>query len=182
MKDYYKILGVPDNASQEDIKNAFRKLAFQYHPDKNPGHEKEAELKFKEINEAYAVLCDPIKRQQYDLSGKGAYAGANFGNFSQTDIFRDSFANQAVFTDLASMFRQAGLRFDDDFLNSTFFNGQNVVFHTYTYGGSGSPQNANPASAIPTDSLRHGYRRQGHTFRGQEALRRGPGPGQEPRY
>jgi DnaJ-class molecular chaperone len=153
MKDYYKVLGVPDGASQEDIKNAFRKLAFQYHPDKNPGHEKEAELKFKEINEAYAVLGDPIKRNQYDLSGKGAYAGANFGNFSQADIFRDSFANQTVFTDLASMFRQAGLRFDDDFLNNTFFNGQNVVFHTYTYGGSASPQNANSAGTLPVTAF-----------------------------
>ena len=149
MKDYYKILGVSDKASQEDIKNAFRKLAFQYHPDKNPGNEKEAGIKFKEISEAYAVLGDPDKRKQYDLSGKGAYAGADFGNFSQQDIFRDSFGNQAVYTDMASMFRQAGLRFDDDFLNSTFFNGQNVVFHTYNYGGNGSPQNANPASAIP---------------------------------
>jgi len=150
MKDYYKILSVPDKASQEDIKNAFRKLAFQYHPDKNPGNEKEAGIKFKEISEAYAVLGDPDKRKQYDLSGKGTFAGADFGNFSQQDIFRDSFANQAVYTDLASMFRQAGLRFDDDFLNNTFFNGQNVVFHTYTYGGSSSPQNANPASGIPT--------------------------------
>jgi len=83
MKDYYKILGVPDKASQEDIKNAFRKLAFQYHPDKNPGNEKEAGIKFKEISEAYAVLGDPDKRKQYDLSGKGAFAGADFGNFSQ---------------------------------------------------------------------------------------------------
>jgi DnaJ-class molecular chaperone len=153
MKDYYKILGVPDKASQEDIKNAFRKLAFQYHPDKNPGNEKEAGIKFKEISEAYAVLGDPDKRKQYDLSGKGAYAGADFGNFSQQDIFRDSFGNQAVYTDMVSMFRQAGLRFDDDFLNSTFFNGQNVVFHTYTYGGNGSPQNANPASAIPVTAF-----------------------------
>lgn len=147
MKDYYKILGVADNASQDDIKNAFRKLAFRYHPDKNPGHEKEAELKFKEINEAYAVLGDPDKRRQYDLSGKGQFAG--FGGFSQQDIFRDSFANQAAFTDLASMFRQAGLRFDEDFLNRTFFNGQNVVFHTYTYGGGAGQQNAQSAGAAP---------------------------------
>jgi DnaJ-class molecular chaperone len=149
MKDYYKTLGVPDNASQDDIKNAFRKLAFQYHPDKNPGNEKEAGLKFKKISEAYAILGDPDKRKQYDLSGKGAYAGADFGNFSQQDIFRDSFANQAVYSDLASMFRQAGLRFDEDFLNSTFFNGQNVVFKTYTHGGGASPQNPNAGAAAP---------------------------------
>jgi DnaJ-class molecular chaperone len=153
MKDYYKILGVPETASQDEIKNAFRKLAFQYHPDKNPGNEKEAAVKFKEISEAYAVLGDEVKRKQYDLSGKGIYSSPNFGNFNQTDIFRDSFANQATFTDLASMFRQAGLRFDDDFLNSTFFSGQNVVFHTYSTAGGASPQNANPASAIPATAF-----------------------------
>ena len=58
MKDYYNILGVADDASQDDIKNSFRKLAFQYNHDKNPGKEKEAGIKFKEINEAYAVVGD----------------------------------------------------------------------------------------------------------------------------
>ena len=61
MKDYYHILGVPDNASQENIKRAFRKLAFQYHPDINPGNEKQAEEKFKGINEAYGVLGNKEK-------------------------------------------------------------------------------------------------------------------------
>ena len=58
MKDYYKILGVSENCSEADIKKAFRKLAFQHHPDTNPGNEKQAEAKFKEINEAYGVLGD----------------------------------------------------------------------------------------------------------------------------
>jgi len=139
MKDYYETLGVPDNATADQIKEAFRKLAFKYHPDKNPGNEKEAEAKFKEINEAYAVLGDADKRRQYDLSGKGAL-GAGFGGYNQSDIFRDSFGNQTVFTDIASMFRQAGLRFDEDFLNNTFFNGQRVVFHTYHSGSANSQQ------------------------------------------
>ena len=56
MKEYYQILCVPENASQEDIKSAFRRLAFKYHPDTNPGNEKQAEERFKEINEAYGVL------------------------------------------------------------------------------------------------------------------------------
>jgi curved DNA-binding protein len=67
-KDYYKILGVPKNASTDDIKKAYRKLAKQYHPDKNPG-DKVAEAKFKEITEANEVLSDPEKRKYYDQLG-----------------------------------------------------------------------------------------------------------------
>ena len=99
MKDYYQILGVPDSASQEDIKGAFRKLAFEFHPDTNPGNEKQAEEKFKEINEAYGVLGDRNKRQQYDFARKGQVAGVGYDTafqYSQQDIFRDTFANQAM--------------------------------------------------------------------------------------
>jgi curved DNA-binding protein len=67
-KDYYKILGVPRNASAGDIKGAYRKLAMQYHPDRNPG-DKQAEERFKEMNEAYQVLSDPQKRARYDQLG-----------------------------------------------------------------------------------------------------------------
>ena len=63
MKDYYKILGVSENATQYEIKQAYKKLAMKYHPDRNPG-DKQAEEKFKEINEAYSVLSDPEKRKQ----------------------------------------------------------------------------------------------------------------------
>lgn len=87
-KDYYEVLGVQKNASDEEIKRAFRKLAKQYHPDvnKEPG----AEEKFKEIGEAYAILSDPQKRRQYDQFGHAAFDGASggpgFSGFDASDI------------------------------------------------------------------------------------------------
>ena len=60
-RDYYEVLGISKDATEKDIKKAYRKLAFKYHPDKNPDNKKEAEEKFKEVNEAYSVLSDPEK-------------------------------------------------------------------------------------------------------------------------
>ncbi len=134
MKDYYQILGVPDNASQEAIKRAFRKLAFKYHPDTNPGNERQAEEKFKEINEAYGVLGDKDKRQQYDFARRGLFAGVGYDasykgfQYSPEDIFRDTFSNRVMFDELSRMFSQAGLRFDQDFLNRVFFEGSGFIF------------------------------------------------------
>lgn len=94
MKDYYSILGVSRNASQEEIKKAFRRLARQYHPDLNPG-DKEAEEKFKKINEAYSCLSDPVKRTNYDRYGTAeGPMGTGFGferDTTFTDIFEDIF-------------------------------------------------------------------------------------------
>jgi len=84
-EDYYKILGVEKSAGVEDIKKAYRKLAFKYHPDRNPDN-KSAEEKFKQISEAYAVLSDPEKRQQYDQFGS---ADQFRQRYSQEDIFRN---------------------------------------------------------------------------------------------
>ena len=80
-RDYYEILGVSKNASDDEIKKAYRKLAVKYHPDKNPG-DKEAEAKFKEINEAHDVLADKQKRARYDQFGHAGVGGAGGNPFS----------------------------------------------------------------------------------------------------
>lgn len=96
-KDYYKILGVERKASADDIRSAYRKLAMQYHPDKNPG-DKKAEDKFKEINEAYQVLSDEQKRARYDQLGS-AYSdfrtgGGRPGDFRWDDWFQQQQGGQ----------------------------------------------------------------------------------------
>ena len=88
-RDYYEVLGVSKNASEDEIKKAYRKIAIKYHPDRNPDN-KEAEEKFKEAAEAYSVLSDQQKRQQYDQFGfDGPNLGGGFsgGGFSMDDIF-----------------------------------------------------------------------------------------------
>lgn len=77
-RDYYEVLGVDRGASADDIKKAYRKLAIKYHPDQNPG-DKVAEEKFKEVSEAYEVLSDPSKRQQYDQFGHAAFGAGRGG-------------------------------------------------------------------------------------------------------
>jgi len=150
VKDYYSILGIPENASQADIKAAFRKLAFQYHPDTNPGNKKWAEEKFKEINEAYCVLGDEAKKRQYDSARRGQFAGAGYGDtgrgfqYSQQDIFRSGFTNQTLFEELNRMFAQQGLRFDQDFLNRVFFRGGTFVFYATPGYGSSTAESATP--------------------------------------
>jgi molecular chaperone DnaJ len=87
-RDYYEILGVDKNASQDDIKKSYRKIAIKYHPDKNPG-DKDAEEHFKEAAEAYEVLSNPDKRAQYDRFGHSGMRGGGFsgGGMSMEDIF-----------------------------------------------------------------------------------------------
>jgi len=112
--EYYQILGVAKTATADEIKKAYRKLALKYHPDKNPDN-KSAEEKFKEISEAYAVLSDPEKRQQYDTFGSAGFRQ----RYSQEDIFRNF--------DLNDILRQFG--FGGGFHTSGF----------RTSSGGGSP-------------------------------------------
>ena len=95
-RDYYEVLGLSKGASQDEIKKAYRTLAKKYHPDMNPG-DKEAEGKFKEVNEAYAVLSDEDKRQKYDQFGHAAFdpssGGGGFGGFDGGFDFSDLFAS-----------------------------------------------------------------------------------------
>ena len=101
-RDYYEVLGVKKGASIEEIKRAYRKLAVKYHPDKNPG-DKQAEDRFKEINEAYAVLSDPQKKEQFDRFGSNNF----HQRFSQEDIFRGF--------DVGDIFKDQGFGTEDIF-------------------------------------------------------------------
>ena len=87
-RDYYEVLGVDKNATEDQIKKAYRTIAIKYHPDRNPGN-KEAEEKFKEAAEAYDVLHDPQKRQQYDQFGFDGPDAGGFGGFNATSMDMD---------------------------------------------------------------------------------------------
>ena len=123
-KDYYPILGLSKGASDQEIKKAYRKLAMQYHPDRNPGKEDWANQKFKEINEAYSVLGDPNKKKQYDQFGTAGDIGDIFGsNYTRT-----------TFEDLMKDFDGAGL--GSGFLNNIF--GNSVKGMKFSFSTSGS--------------------------------------------
>ncbi len=144
-KDYYAILGVPKSASAEEIKKAFRKLAMKHHPDRNKG-DKVAEARFKEINEAYAVLSNPEKRRQYDSFGADGFEK----RFSQDDIFRDF--------DFGSIFRDLG------------FGGggrsQNIFSQFFSGAGSGRSQ----ARGSPFESPYGGFSRGHQPVRGRDLI------------
>lgn len=118
-KDYYAILGVDKNASDEEIKKAYRKMAKKWHPDANPNNRKEAEEKFKEVGEAYSTLSDPQKRRMYDQFGSAA---AN-GNYSGFNGFNSGFGG---FGGGNYTYSTGGFGFDDvvdDFVSSIFGGG-----------------------------------------------------------
>jgi DnaJ-class molecular chaperone len=145
-KDYYDVLGISRNASEAQIKKAYRKLAMQYHPDRNPGKEKWSNDKFKEINEAYGVLGDPQKRGQYDQFG-------TVGNIG--DIFGSPFT-ATTFEEMMKDFGGAGLRFDflDDIFGD-FLKGRGSSFSSGSFGGRPGKVvfEARPGQGIDLDEI-----------------------------
>lgn len=160
-RDYYDILGVARDRSPDDIKKAYRKLAMQYHPDRNPDDQK-AEQKFKELSEAYHVLSDKEKRATYDQFGHAAFEGGPGGGPGGGDFdFRSSFAD--VFDDLFGEFmggrrgagrgpaRGADLRYNMEILLEDAFNGKQAKIRVptsvacETCHGSGAKSGAKPA-------------------------------------
>jgi molecular chaperone DnaJ len=105
-RDYYDILGVSKSASPDEIKKAYRKIAIQYHPDKNPGN-KEAEDKFKEAAEAYEVLSNTEKREQYDHFGHARTGNGGFGGGGMN--------MEDIFSQFGDIFGGAGSPFDSFF-------------------------------------------------------------------
>src|SRR3972149_7361043 len=118
-KDYYKILGVSNDATEEEIKKSYRKVAMQYHPDRNPGN-KEAEEKFKIASEADEVLRDPEKREIYDRYGIAGLKGTGFTGFrgfedifsAFGDIFEDFFGFGTSYKRRVKPRAGADLRYD----------------------------------------------------------------------
>ena len=145
-KDYYGILDIPRNASDAEVKKAYRRLAMQYHPDRNPGKEKWANDKFKEINEAYGVLGDPQKRGQYDQFGTVGNVGDIFGSPFTTTTFQEMMKD----------FGGAGLRFDflDDIFGD-FLKGRGSSFSFRSSGGRPGKVvfEARPGQGIDLDEI-----------------------------
>ena len=120
-QDFYKILGLERDADARQVKDAYRELAFEYHPDQNMGNPEAAE-KMKQVNEAYAVLSDPVKRREYDTLRQqyGSTAYQQFrNNYSEQDIFSGSDINQ-LFEEMARSF---GLRGFDEIFKESYGSG-----------------------------------------------------------
>ncbi|MEJ2599117.1 MAG: DnaJ C-terminal domain-containing protein [Anaerolineales bacterium] len=142
-KDYYKILGVDKKASEDEVKRAYRKLALKYHPDRNPG-DKQAEEKFKDINEAYQVLSDPAKRSRYDQLGDSYTRFRQHGGAPGGFNWEDWFAQEPVSTG------NVRVEFGDLGDLSEILGGGFSDFFTRIFGGAG----AGPTSGRSTQRAR----------------------------
>ena len=130
-EDYYAILGIKKDATEAEVKKAYRKLALKWHPDKNPNNREEAEKKFKKINEAYSVLSDKDKRRQYD-HGDFHF---DFRGFNADNIFKDFFSRIDPFSEFFKFGDDdgfmSGFKMGEDF-------GKSVTFCRSSYSFSGS--------------------------------------------
>jgi molecular chaperone DnaJ len=169
-RDFYEILGVAKNASDEDIKKAYRKLAMKYHPDRNPDS-KESEEKFKEVKQAYEMLADPEKREAYDryghagvdpnMGGAGAGAGFGAGGFGDAfgDIFGDIFGGGRGRSGGPQVYRGADLRYNLEISLEQAANGFDTTIRVPSWDkcdtchGSG----AKPGTAPVTCTTCHGH-------------------------
>lgn len=133
-RDYYEVLGVSKSANDSEIKSAYRKLAKKYHPDTNPG-DKEAEAKFKEASEAYAVLSDPDKRRQYDQFGHSAFeGGAGGGGFDFSDMGDMSDIFGDIFGDLFGTERSRGRANNGPMRGAYVRTGVRITFNEAVFG------------------------------------------------
>jgi DnaJ-class molecular chaperone len=126
-RDYYAILGLSPEATEDEIRRTYRRLALQWHPDRNPGDPR-AEERFKEISEAYAVLIDAARREAYDGARRAGRPGG-FGA-AREDVFRDLFNDpraSAIFEELARELAKAGLRVERRDFERTLFGGRMVM-------------------------------------------------------
>jgi DnaJ-class molecular chaperone len=151
MKNYYDILGLPRDATEGQIRKAYRRLALQWHPDRNRG-DPQAEARFKDIAEAYGVLVDPVKRRDYDRwrsAGPQERAAGGGFRYSREEIFQDLFRDprfNAIFQDLFKEFQKAGVRSDRRFFNHVFFGGRGIIFGgLFFWGPSGWTRVHGPA-------------------------------------
>uniref|UniRef100_A0A8C1KMI4 DnaJ heat shock protein family (Hsp40) member B2 n=1 Tax=Cyprinus carpio TaxID=7962 RepID=A0A8C1KMI4_CYPCA len=181
MVDYYDVLGVSRNASPDDIKKAYRKLALRWHPDKNPDNKEEAETKFKEIAEAYEVLSDKSKRDAYDRygrsdmpsSGSGGssfaddFPGFTFTFRSPDEVFREFFGGQDPFADFFDDFPFGGMHSGFHSSSSRLgpsrffsFPSANANFTSFSssLGGIGSMGGANFKSVCTSTRIVNGKR------------------------
>jgi len=199
-KDYYKTLGVQENASIGDIKKAYRTLALKYHPDRNPENRKNAEERFKKISEAYYVLSDEKRRSEYDAyrQGYGSTGGENFTGaqgFDFEEILKH-FSGSGGFSRSGRSARRSGSEFEDIFSAFNHMGGDGVrTEYIYTGGNERSPYarvkedtDLRATLEVPANILEHGgsavFRHGGkkinlkvkpHTSPGQKLRIRGQG-------
>ena len=146
--DYYKILNVSPEATEDQIRKSYKKLAIKWHPDKNPDNRKEAEEKFKQISEAYSVLGDKDKRREYDAYKNGMNFDFDFDfgkNFNPFDMFKHAFGGKNPFEDIEKHFGMGGFgdfgKFgfgdddDNDFFNNFSGEASSIKTSTTTING-----------------------------------------------